>query len=83
MFLSGGKKRLIKKLTREDPLKADSLKHIQDASLLVRDDDNVATRGKLNRLEAYDISHFAGKETFGAMVVFNNGMENKNEYRLF
>ena len=83
MFLSGGKKRLIKKLTREDPLKADSLKHIQDASLLVRDDDNVATRGKLNRLEAYDISHFAGKETFGAMVVFNNGMENKDEYRLF
>ena len=50
---------------------------------MVRDDDNVATRGKLNRLEAYDISHFAGKETFGAMVVFNNGMENKNEYRLF
>ena len=50
---------------------------------MVRDDDNVAARGKLNRLEAYDISHFAGKETFGAMVVFNNGMENKNEYRLF
>ena len=27
-------------------------------------------REKLSRLEAYDISHFAGKETFGAMVVF-------------
>ena len=37
----------------------------------------------MNRLEAYDISHFAGKETFGAMAVFSNGMENKDEYRLF
>ena len=83
LFLSGEKKRLIKKLMKEDPRKAESLKHIQDASLLIREDDNVAAGGKLNRLEAYDISHFAGKETFGAMAVFNNGLENKDEYRLF
>ena len=83
LFLSGEKKRLIKKLMKEDPQKAENLKYIQDASLLIREDDNVAAGGKLNRLEAYDISHFAGKETFGAMVVFSNGIENKDEYRLF
>lgn len=83
LFLSGEKKRLIKKLMKENPQKAENLKHIRDASLLIREDDNVVTEGKLNRLEAYDISHFAGKETFGAMAVFNNGVENKEEYRLF
>lgn len=83
LFLSGGKKRLIKKMMKDNPQKAESLKHIQDASLLIREESIGVGREKLNRLEAYDISHFAGKETFGAMVVFRNGMENKDEYRLF
>ena len=34
LFLSGEKKRLLKNLTKDDPKKAESLKHIQDASLL-------------------------------------------------
>ena len=83
LFLSGEKKRLIKKLTKEDPKRAESLKHIQDASLLIREEDIGAEKEKLKRLEAYDISHFAGKETYGAMAVFSNGEENKDEYRLF
>ena len=81
LFLSGEKKRLIKKLAKENPKQAESLKHIRDASLLVREDGGEGE--KINRLEAYDISHFAGKETYGAMVVFSDGEENKNEYRLF
>ena len=81
LFLSGEKKRLIKKLTKENPQQAESLKHIRDASLLIREDGGGG--GKINRLEAYDISHFAGKETYGAMAVFSGGEENKNEYRLF
>lgn len=83
LFLSGEKKRLLKNLMKDDPKRAESLKHIQDASLLIREEDIGAEKGKLNRLEAYDISHFAGKETFGAMVVFVNGEESKNDYRLF
>ena len=81
LFLSGEKKRLIKKLTKENPQQAESLKHIRDASLLIREDGG--GEGKINRLEAYDISHLAGKETYGAMAVFSGGEENKNEYRLF
>ena len=83
LFLSGEKKRLIKKLTKENPQKAESLKHINDVSLLIKEEDIGAGGEKLNRLEAYDVSHFAGKETFGAMAVFSNGTENKNEHRLF
>ena len=83
LFLNGEKKRLIKKLMKENPQKAESLKYIQDVSLLIKEEDIGAGEGKFNRLEAYDISHFAGKETFGAMAVFNNGTENKDEYRLF
>lgn len=83
LFLSGEKKRLLKKLTKEDPKRAESLRHIQDASLFIREEDIGAEKRKLSRLEAYDISHFAGKETYGSMVVFSNGEENKDEYRLF
>src|SRR3989344_3420404 len=81
LFLSGEKKRLINKLTKYNPKQAESLKHIKDASLLIREDGGGGE--KINRLEAYDISHFAGKETYGAMAVFSGGEENKNEYRLF
>ena len=81
LFLSGEKKRLINKLTKYNPQQAGSLKHIRDASLLIREDGGGG--GKINRLEAYDISHFAGKETYGSMTVFSGGEENKNEYRLF
>jgi len=83
LFLRGEKKRLIKKLTKENSKQAESLKHIQDASLLIREGDIGEKKGKLSRLEAYDVSHFTGKETYGAMVVFTNGEENKDEYRLF
>ena len=83
LFLSGEKKRLLKNLTKDDSKKAENLKHIQDASLLVREEYIGAEKEKLNRLEAYDVSHFSGKETFGAMVVFVNGEESKDDYRLF
>lgn len=35
------------------------------------------------RIELFDNSHTAGKETVGAMVVYENFAKNKNEYRLF
>ncbi len=80
LFLSGEKTRLLKKLMKEDPEKAKFLKHIQDVSLLTNEND---INLKINRIEGYDISHFAGKESYGSMVVFENGQANKNEYRLF
>ena len=58
---------------KENPEKAESLKYIQDMSLLIREEDIGAGEGKFKKLEAYDISHFAGKETFGAMIVFSGG----------
>lgn len=35
------------------------------------------------RIEGYDISHFAGEETVGSMVVFLHGHVSKEEYRRF
>ncbi len=37
----------------------------------------------LNRIEGYDISHFKGSDTYGAMVVFINGKKSTKDYRLF
>lgn len=81
LLLSGEKKRLIAKLIKENPDKIKALRHIQDVSLLTREDD--LDEQKINRLEGYDISHHAGKESYGSMVVFENGEANRNEYRLF
>jgi len=35
------------------------------------------------RVEGYDISHLYGKETYGSMVVFQNGEPKFSDYRLF
>ena len=80
LFLSGEKKKLINKLSKENPESVKALRHIQDVSLLTNETD---LNKKINRIEGYDISHFAGRETYGSMVVFENNEPNKNEYRLF
>lgn len=81
LLLSGEKKRLLNKLMKTNPDKIKALQHLQDVSLLTKEDNLSET--KINRLEGYDISHFQGKESYGSMVVFENGEANKNEYRLF
>lgn len=40
-------------------------------------------RGRLCRVESYDISHINGFETVGSMVVFEDGRAKKNDYRKF
>jgi len=81
MLLAGERTRLLKKLSKQNPNQARALKHLQDVSLLAKE-DNLTTK-KLNRIEGYDISHLSGGESYGSMVVFSNGEADKNEYRLF
>lgn len=78
-FLRGEKKKLFKKLQKENPEKIQALKHIQDVSLIAKFELGSSAK----RIEGYDISHLAGKESYGSMVVFENGLPNKNQYRLF
>lgn len=81
LLLSGKNKTLIKKLQKENPEKAKALKHIQDVALLK--DDSVSQTDNPQRIEGYDISHFGGKETAGAMVVFKDGEPSNKDYRIF
>ncbi len=81
LLLSGERTRLIKKLAKENPSQIKALQHLQDVSLLSRE-DNLGEK-RLNRIEGYDISHLSGKESYGSMVVFENGEPSRNEYRLF
>ena len=81
LLLSGERTRLLKKLLKENPNQAKALKHLQDVSLLTRE-DNLSEK-KLSRIEGYDISHLNGQESYGSMVVFSGGEADKNEYRLF
>lgn len=41
------------------------------------------SRKKISRIEAYDVSNIQGQEATGSMVVFINGVPNKNFYRRF
>jgi excinuclease ABC subunit C len=82
LLLQGKKELLLKKLSKENPNQARALQHLQDVSLLERE----AGLSKIgfNRIEAYDISHFSGKEAYGSMVVLDSyGQPDKKEYRLF
>jgi len=81
LLLNGDKKRLLTKLMRENPDKIKSLEHLQDVSLLSREEN--LQEIKISRLEGYDISHHAGRESYGAMVVSENGEASPAEYRLF
>ncbi|MCX6789106.1 MAG: GIY-YIG nuclease family protein [Candidatus Gribaldobacteria bacterium] len=43
----------------------------------------LGTKNKIKRIEGYDISNIQGQQATGSMVVFENGLSNKNEYRKF
>lgn len=81
LLLSGEKTKLLKKLSKENLQQIKALKHLQDVSLLTREDG--LNMRRLNRIEGYDISHLGGKESYGSMVVFANGEASKADYRLF
>lgn len=85
-LLKGNKKRLLKKLKKENPNQAMALEHIQDVALLSGSEfENLKLKieNSAKRIEGYDVSHLAGKETYGSMVVFANGEADKSQYRLF
>ncbi len=44
---------------------------------------NILSIKKIERIECYDISHLRGNFTYGSMSVFNNGILDKSQYRLF
>jgi len=81
LLLSGKKQRLLQKLKKENPEKIKALRHIQDVSLLLKEE--LVGTDDFSRIEGYDISHLSGKETFGSMVVFTDNKPDKKEYRLF
>lgn len=85
LLLKGKKKQLLKKLKKENPEQVGALQHIQDVTLISDDNLQLTTNNQrhLMRIEGYDISHLTGKETYGSMVVFENGKPNKQQYRLF
>jgi excinuclease ABC subunit C len=88
LFFNGQKKRLLKKLKKNNPEKIKALEHINDVVLLQGSDRVNSQNRKLGegisgRIEGYDISHLSGRNPVGAMVVFENGEKNPAEYRLF
>ena len=66
-----------------------ALQHIQDTAfiseseVLVSTGDIPATADGIYRIEGYDISNISGTAAVGSMVVFENGVANKDEYRKF
>ncbi len=83
LFLRGEKKRLYKRLKKGNPEKIESLKQVRDSALISRESIGEHLATEFMRIEGYDISHFAGKGTYGSMVVFENNKPSKQDYRLF
>ena len=97
LFLKGKKKQVIKNIEKEMKLAAKNLefekaaklrdrifalKHIQDVALIQAEDMQVQNDIP-KRIEAYDISNISGQFAVGSMVVFTEGLIDKNQYRKF
>ena len=97
LFFEGKKISILKNLQKEMKIfvkkqefeKAEQIKHtifalnhIQDVAL-IKEDQSRSDLEKTFRIEAYDVAHISGTNTVGVMVVVENGVLNKNEYRKF
>lgn len=60
-----------------------ALKHIRDTALISDTEAPPAGPRPDYRIEGYDISNISGTSAVGSMVVFENGVPNKSEYRKF
>ncbi len=95
-FFQGKKKQIVKSLQREMKKesknlhyekakeikrKIDALQFIQETALLKKRDTSFDKEGI--RIEAYDISNISGSFAVGSMIVFEKGVPQKKEYRLF
>ena len=58
-----------------------ALKHIKDTALL--GDEYAVSGGGLGRIEAYDVAHMSEKNRVGVMVVIEDSVPMKDEYRKF
>lgn len=99
MFLKGRKKKVISEIEKDmknaarnlDYEKAAklrdrvfALRHIHDVALISNEDFNPQMEEDIpHRIEAYDISNISGAFTVGSMVVFTDGLIDKNQYRKF
>lgn len=96
LFFQGKKDMVIKNLEKEMKAfahvkefeKADAvkkkifaLKHIQDISLIKKDD--LVKKSTSFRVEGYDVSHISGTNMVGVMTVVLDGEPAKSEYRKF
>ena len=96
LFLDGKKNKVLSELQKEMMLlakahefekaslvrsKINSLKHINDIALYKRNTNE--NSDKKIRIEAYDVAHLSGDSMVGVMVVIEDGIPNKKEYRSF
>ena len=79
-FLSGKIQKAKRFLKTYYPEKLPLLDQIEDTSLIINESPISSLKQKI---EAYDISHFSGKETVGSLVVFENGDFNPSAYKRF
>ncbi len=60
-----------------------ALRHINDISLMKREQHRRASGSSAVRIEAYDVAHLAGTDMVGVMTVVEAGVARKEEYRTF
>ncbi len=97
LFFEGKKDRVLKELDKEMlnlakkekfeeanivKKKIFALTHIQDIAL-IKDESKIYRDANSMRIEAYDVSHLAGQNMVGVMIVIESGQPDKSSYRKF
>ena len=81
MVASGKKEEFEKAIELRD--KIEKIKRVFENAKIIQDTRYLPFKKMPYRIEGYDVANIQGKYAVGAMVVFEDGKPNKNEYRLF
>ncbi len=81
LLFKGEKNKVRRILKKNQPEKLGFFERLDDSILITASNSDESRN--IGRIEGYDISHFAGRETVGSMVVFQNNEFDKSQYRLF
>lgn len=82
--LSGKRDALVRRLASTNPdIALKLLRVFQNAQINARNQKRAGHPGAPERIEGYDVANIGGQHAVGAMVVFEHGVPNKKEYRLF
>ena len=79
----GKKSELLSRLAKNSALKLSEIRSRRKEDAVIELKELLALELLPSRIESFDVSHTGGEEAVGSMVLFENGLPERNSYRRF